>query len=50
MNKDSDSILRLYMNEIAKTPLLTIEEELELAEKIKDGDGAARDHLIRANL
>ena len=50
MNKDSDSILRLYMNEIAKTPLLTIEEELELAEKIKDGDGAARDHMIRANL
>ncbi len=33
MNKDSDSILRLYMNEIAKTPLLTIEEELELAGK-----------------
>ena len=50
MNKDSDSILRLYMNEIAKTPLLTIEEELELAERIKDGDGAARDHMIRANL
>ncbi|MGB2455200.1 MAG: sigma-70 family RNA polymerase sigma factor, partial [Akkermansiaceae bacterium] len=50
MNKDSDSVLRLYMNEIAKTPLLTIEEELELAEKIKDGDGAARDHMIRANL
>ena len=50
MNKDSDSILRLYMNEIAKTPLLTIEEELELAEKIKDGDGTARDHMIRANL
>jgi RNA polymerase primary sigma factor len=38
------------MNEIAKTPLLTIDEELELAEKIKDGDEAARDHMIRANL
>ena len=50
MNKDSDSILRLYMKEIAKTPLLTIDEELELAEKIKDGDEAARDHMIRANL
>lgn len=38
------------MNEIAKTDLLTIEEELELAERIKDGDSAARDHMIRANL
>ena len=50
MNKDSDSILRVYMNEIAKTPLLTIEEEVELAERIKDGDEVARDHMIRANL
>ena len=38
------------MNEIGKTDLLTIEEELELAERIKDGDLAARDHMIRANL
>jgi len=38
------------MNEIAKTDLLTIEEELELAERIKDGDEKAREHMIRANL
>lgn len=38
------------MNEIAKTDLLTIEEELELAERIKHGDAEARDHMIRANL
>lgn len=38
------------MNEIAKTDLLTIEEEIELAEKIKMGDAAARDRMIRANL
>ena len=50
MNKESDSILRVYMNEIAKTDLLTIEEELQLAERIKDGDSEARDHMIRANL
>ena len=50
MNKESDSILRVYMNEIAKTDLLTIEEELALAERIKDGDSEARDHMIRANL
>jgi RNA polymerase primary sigma factor len=50
MKTESDSILRAYMNEIAKTDLLTIEEELELAERIKDGDEKARDHMIRANL
>lgn len=50
MNKESDSILRVYMNEIAKTDLLTIEEELELADRISRGDTEARDHMIRANL
>ena len=38
------------MNEIAKTDLLTIEEEIELAERIMSGDTEARDHMIRANL
>lgn len=38
------------MNEIAKTDLLTIEEEVELAERILSGDTEARDHMIRANL
>ena len=50
MKQDSESVLRVYMNEIAKTDLLTIEEEIELAERIKRGDAAARDHMIRANL
>lgn len=50
MSSESDTSLRAYMNEIAKTDLLTIEEELELAERIKDGDEKARDHMIRANL
>ncbi len=50
MSSDSDSILSPYMSEISKTPLLTIEEEIELAERIKMGDPEARDHMIRANL
>jgi len=50
MSSESDTSLRAYMNEIAKTDLLTIEEELELAERIKDGDEKAREHMIRANL
>jgi RNA polymerase primary sigma factor len=44
------SPLRFYLNAIAKTPLLTGEEEVALARRIHKGDAAARDHMIRANL
>jgi RNA polymerase primary sigma factor len=42
--------LQLYLQEIAKTPLLTIAEEIQLARRIRRGDKAARDHMISANL
>lgn len=38
------------MREISKTPLLTAEEEIALAERIKNGDPEARSHMIKANL
>lgn len=44
------SNLQLYLQEIAKTPLLTIDEEVSLARKIRRGDRAARNHMINANL
>jgi RNA polymerase primary sigma factor len=44
------SSLQLYMQEIAKTPLLTVEEEVTLAKRIRRGNKAARDHMISANL
>ena len=44
------SNLQLYLQEIAKTALLTIEEEIVLAKRIRRGDKAARDHMITANL
>ncbi len=50
MSYDSDSSLKLYLREISKTPLLTIQEENDLAERIKMGDKEARSHMIRANL
>ena len=50
MAYESDSSLKLYLREISRTPLLTIQEEIDLAERIKMGDKEARDHMIRANL
>jgi len=39
-----------YLTEINQTPLLTADEEQELARRIAQGDAVARDRLIRANL
>ncbi|MGJ3243164.1 MAG: sigma-70 family RNA polymerase sigma factor [Opitutales bacterium] len=44
------SAIKLYLQEIGKTPLLTPEEEVQLADRIKKGDQAARNHMIQANL
>jgi len=44
------SNLQLYLQEIGKTALLTIQEEIQLAKRIRRGDKAARDHMISANL
>lgn len=44
------SPLESYMREINETPLLQQDEERELAYRIEEGDGEARDHLVRANL
>ncbi len=50
MAYESDSSLKLYLREISKTPLLTVEEENALADRIRMGDQEARDQMIRANL
>ncbi|MCX6199512.1 MAG: RNA polymerase sigma factor RpoD/SigA [Bacteroidetes bacterium] len=39
-----------YLNEIAKTELLTSEQEGELAKRIRMGDTDALDHMVKANL
>jgi len=44
------STIKLYLQEIGKTPLLKPSEEVELAAMIQQGDKHARDKMIKANL
>src|SRR5437879_13528544 len=44
------SPLETYLSEINETPLLSADEEKQLALRIEDGDSEARDHMVRANL
>ena len=45
-----ESLLRLYLREACQEPLLSVEEEVELAARIHNGDDAARERMIKANL
>src|SRR5216110_215545 len=42
--------LQLFLNEAAKWPLLTAEEEVELAKQIERGDPQAKERMINSNL
>jgi len=48
--EDSDAGFKQYITEIGKTPLLTPQQEVELAAKIKRGNKQARATMIQANL
>ena len=47
---DGDTAFKLYLREIGQVKLLTPAEEIELAARIKKGDKAAREQMIKANL
>ncbi|GAB4286772.1 MAG: RNA polymerase sigma factor RpoD/SigA [Marinilabiliales bacterium] len=48
-NRESASLDK-YLQEIGKEDLITVEEEVELAQRIRKGDRAALEKLTRANL
>jgi len=48
-NRDTAS-LEKYLHEISREGLITAEEEVELAKKIKAGDESALDKMVRSNL
>jgi len=48
--RDEDRSLDLYLREIGETPLITAQQEVELAKRIKLGDQQALEKLTKANL
>jgi RNA polymerase primary sigma factor len=49
MADDSEASIKIYLRDIMQTPLLTAQQEIKLAARIKRGDQKARAWMIKAN-
>ena len=50
MQNPEQESLNIYLQQISVVPLITVQEEIELADLIKKGDAKAREKMITANL
>jgi RNA polymerase primary sigma factor len=50
LSTEERSPIRYYLDQIGKTPLLSLEEETALARRVLKGDEAARQKMIQSNL
>ena len=50
MQNPEQESLNIYLQQISSIPLISVQEEIELSEKIKKGDEKARETMITANL
>lgn len=46
----ADSILEMYFKEVRRYPLLTAQQEVELTQKMRQGDPRSKDRLVCSNL
>ena len=47
---ETNAVLNRYLLEIGRMPLVSPAQEIELARRIQNGDAAARERMINANL
>jgi RNA polymerase sigma factor (sigma-70 family) len=50
LQRSDEDLVRLYLNDIGRHPLLTREDEVRLAQEIENGSSAAERTLVQANL
>jgi RNA polymerase primary sigma factor len=50
MQNPEQESLNIYLKQISSIPLISVQEEIELSDKIKNGDEKARETMITANL